>query len=165
MDSDPQWAKDTLAHANHIRWCFDSSPSLDDLRDEIDTYREVMGSDPELVVVDNALDVTHENGDEWSSLRSLMKELKWWARDTEAAILVLHHTSESDLGDPCPPRRAIHGKVAQTPAMILTIGARNGFMAVAPVKNRYGPADQTGSKAVFLSYDPACMRLTDLESR
>ena len=162
MESNPLWGKDILGRAEHIRWCFDPAPSLQDIEEEIQVYREVTGSDPEMVVIDNAVDVTHESGDEFSSLRSLMREVKWWARDTDAAFLILHHTSESFDGHPCPPRRAIHGKVAQVPALVLTLASTESRMAVSAVKNRYGPADPTGAAHVALGYDPAVMYLGDL---
>jgi len=168
LDADREWAADVLKQSANIRWCFDSAPSLRDIEEEILAYREVVGADPELIVIDNAIDVTHDSGDEWSSLRSLMRELKWWARDTEAAVLVLHHTSESANGDPCPPMRSLHGKVAQTPALILTIGTSDnttGFMGVAPVKNRYGPASPGGSNPIWLNYNPGSMFLADMENQ
>ena len=166
MDNDRDWAADVLKRSQHIRWSFDSAPSLQDIEEEILAYREAIGADPELIVIDNAIDVTHDSGDEWSSLRSLMRELKWWARETEAAILVLHHTSEGVTGDPCPPMRSLHGKVAQTPALILTINSASseGFMGVASVKNRYGPANPGGGNPVWLNYNPGSMFLADLET-
>ena len=165
MTTNPQWAADTLRQeVGHIKWMFDASPSLADLEDEIAVYRELQGSDPELLVVDNCVDVTHDSGDEFSSLRSLMRELKWFARDTGAAVLALHHTSESYSGNPAPPRAALHGKIAQVPSCILTLAApQPGFMAVAAVKNRYGPADPTGSTAVWMDYHPASMTVKDLD--
>jgi RecA-family ATPase len=128
-------------------------------------YRELHGADPELVVVDNAVDITHEQGDEFGSLRSLMREVKWWARETGAAFLILHHTSEQYSGNPCPPRSSLHGKISQIPSLVLTLGAdQPGLMAVAPVKNRYGPADATGSTALWMDYTPATMSIKDMDS-
>ena len=165
MADNPQWAagilKDTIGH---IRWMFDASPTLADLEDEINVYREVMGANPELVVVDNAVDVTHESGDEFSSLRSLMREVKWWSRDTSAAFLILHHTSEGYEGYPCPPRAALHGKIAQVPSLIVTLSSdQPGLMAAAAVKNRYGPADASGKTAVWMDYFPTTMTLKDMD--
>ena len=160
-----EWAKEHLVQAEHIKWCFDPAPSLQDIAEEIEVYREVTGSDPQLVVIDNAVDVTHETGDEFSSLRSLMREVKWWARDTDAAFLILHHTSEAVPGNPCPARSSIHGKVAQVPALILTLAADDfGVMRVAPVKNRYSKAVADGSYYVELGYDPSRMLVADLGS-
>jgi predicted ATP-dependent serine protease len=164
IQADPSWASQILAaNAGHITWMFDSSPSMQDLADEISLYREIHGENMKLLVVDNAIDVTHDSGDEFSSLRSLMRELKWWARDTGAACLVLHHTSESYTGDPCPPRAALHGKIAQIPSLICTIAApSDGYMAIASVKNRYGPADPSGKTAMWMEYNPATMQIKDV---
>lgn len=163
MDSDPDWASGILKSADHIRWCFDSSPDLRTIEEEIQVYREVVGENPHLIVIDNAIDVTHDSGDEYSSLRSLMRELKWWSRDTEAAVIVLHHTSEGIPGNPCPPMKSLHGKVAQTPALVLTVQSSDGIMGVAGVKNRYGASRADGSDPVWLSFDPARMHLSDVD--
>ena len=164
IQQDPKWAADVLSkQASHISWMFDPSPSLNDLADEIALYREVNGDYMRLLVVDNAIDVLHESGDEFSSLRSLMRELKFWSRTTGAAVLVLHHTSESYQGNPCPPRAALHGKISQVPSLICTVASpSDGLMSVAPVKNRYGPADPSGSTALWLEYDPARMQIKDI---
>lgn len=166
MQSDPVWAAETLKdQAGHIKWMFDASPSLSDLEDELAVYRELQGSDPELLVVDNCVDVTHDSGDEFSSLRSLMRELKWFARSTGAAVLALHHTSESYNSTLCPPRAALHGKIAQVPSLILTLAApQAGALAVAPVKNRYGKADGSGNTAVWMEYHPESMTVKDVDS-
>jgi len=166
MVSDPEWATAMLReNVSHIRWMFDASPTLADLEDEINVYRELMGDNPSLVIVDNAVDVTHDSGDEFSSLRSLMREVKWWSRDTGAAFLILHHTSEGYEGYPCPPRAALHGKIAQIPSLIVTLSSSEpGLMAAAAVKNRYGPADSTGKTALWMDYFPTNMQLKDLDS-
>lgn len=163
MVSDPEWASALLKeHVGHIKWMFDASPTLKDLEDQINVYRELQGDNPSLIVVDNAVDVTHDSGDEFSSLRSLMREVKWWSRDTGAAFLILHHTSEGYEGYPCPPRAALHGKIAQVPSLIVTLSSSQpGLMAAAAVKNRYGPADATGKTAVWMDYAPETMMLKD----
>ena len=164
MKDDAAWASHVLSrHASHIQWMFDASPTLADLSDEIHLYREIQGDNMRLLVIDNAIDITHDSGDEFGSLRSLMRELKWWARSTESAVLVLHHTSEQYTGNPCPPRSALHGKIAQIPSLICTLNnGFDGLLPVAAVKNRYGPADPTGSTALWLDYDPARMQLKDI---
>jgi len=163
MVDNPEWATKMLEdNVSHIKWNFDASPTLRDLDEELEVYLETQGCYPELVVIDNAVDVSFSDGDEFSSLRTLMKEVKQWARETNAAILVLHHTSESAQGQPCPPRSALHGKISQTPSLVVTISSDlQGLMAACAVKNRYGPASPGGSDAVWLNYDPECMQLTD----
>ena len=99
-------------------------------------------------------------------MRSTIKELKYLARDTNASILILHHTKESYEGKPCQPRSALQGMVAQLPALILTVGTdAPGFIAVAPVKNRYGKADQTGNTAYWLQFNPEIMDISGIPER
>lgn len=163
ISSEPELAKEKLALAKHIYWSFDSSPSLNDLDDEVTALEETLGDSPALIVIDNLMDISMDGGEEFSNMRSALKELKYLARDTNAAILVLHHTQESYSGDPCQPRSSLQGKVAQLPALILTVGQQNGLLGVAAVKNRYGKADASGHSPVWLQFNPEYMFISDLE--
>ena len=144
---------------DHIKWVFDSSPSIDDLELEIRAYVELYGIAPELIIIDNLMNVAAETNDEWSGLRAIMMELHDMARKTEACVMVLHHVSEqSEYGSPSKPpaRRAIHGKVSQLPALILTLGydPNQATLAVAAVKNRFGPhtADASDYAQLLVNY-------------
>jgi hypothetical protein len=144
---------------NHIKWVFDSSPSLDDIELEIRAYVELFGVAPELIVIDNLMNVAAETDNEWAGLRAIMMELHDMARKTEACVLVLHHVSEqSEYGSPTTPpaRRAIHGKVSQLPSLIITMGydPMLGELKIAPVKNRFGPhfADGKDWATLFVNY-------------
>lgn len=164
MMRDKQWASEILGDASHIRWSFESAPSMRDIETELEAHIELTGESPELVVVDNLVDCVGGDGDEWGSLRNMMKDFKWLAREHECSFVVLHHTSEGVQGNPCPPRFSLQGKVAQTPALILTVANDNaGFLGVCPVKNRYGPSYPGGNDPVWLSYDPASMAIADME--
>jgi hypothetical protein len=143
----------------HIKWVFDSSPSLDDIELEIKAYVELYGDAPELIIIDNLMNVSAETDNEWAGLRAIMMELHDMARTTEACVLVLHHVSEqSEYGSPTEPpaRRAIHGKVSQLPALILTLGYNPtaGELKVAAVKNRFGPhaADGKDFATLYVNY-------------
>lgn len=162
LDVSRDWCAQELRRAGHIRWSFESSPTLDDIEEEMLAFIEMHGEPPALLVVDNASDVTLEGtGDEWAVLRELMRSLKWLARNYDTAVLALHHTSEAYRGNPCPPRAAVQGKVNAVPALILTLAATTGWMAVAPVKNRSGWADPSGERALMFAWDPARMFLAD----
>jgi predicted ATP-dependent serine protease len=163
ISDNPALAKDKLSKASHIYWSFDSNPGLGDIDDEVTAIEELLGEPPALIVVDNLMDVAMDGGEEFSGMRSAMKELKYLARDTNAAVLVLHHTKESYSADPCPPRSAVQGMVNQLPALILTLGQHQGLMAVASVKNRYGKADPSGNTPVWLQFNPEYMFIADLE--
>ncbi len=153
----------------HIKWVFDSSPSLDDIELEIKAYVELYGQAPELIVIDNLMNVAAETDNEWAGLRAIMMELHDMARKTEACVLVLHHVSEqSEYGSPTKPpaRRAIHGKVSQLPALILTLGYDpfNGELNIAAVKNRFGPHTADASDYVGLAVNYGACQITDKDA-
>ena len=148
-----------LSEMESIQFVFDSSPSLDDIELEIKAYVELFGIPPELIVVDNLMNVVSESDNEWAGLRAIMVEFHDMARKTEACVLVLHHVSEqTEYGKTTEPpaRRAIHGKVSQLPALIITLGfdPHNQVLKIAAVKNRFGPHTADGSDHIglFVSY-------------
>jgi predicted ATP-dependent serine protease len=152
--------------SGHIFWSFESAPTLGDLDQEVSAFEELWGCSPTLIVIDNLMDIANDGGEEFAAMRSTIKELKYLARDTNAAVLVLHHTKESYSGNPCQPRSALQGMVAQLPALICTVGTNApGYIAVAPVKNRYGKADPTGDTAVWLQFNPEIMDVSDIAER
>ena len=168
LKANPDTAESILAENNHLYWSFESSPTLKDLDEEVSAFETIWGRSPTLIVVDNLMDVALDGHEEFAAMRQIMKELKFLARDTNACVLVLHHTQEGTPGYPCQPRSALQGKVSQIPAMVLTVGQKtlptgiDYYLCVAPVKNRYGRADQTGETYVELSFDPERMYLEDV---
>lgn len=151
----------------HIQWVFDSSPSLDDIELELKAYQELYGVAPELIVIDNLMNVVAETDNEWAGLRAIMTELHDLARNTQACVLVLHHVSESsEYGnqmDAPPARRAIHGKVSQLPSAIVTLAYDpfNKLLKVASVKNRFGPHQADGKDYVSLTANYAACQIQD----
>ncbi len=169
LKKDPDKANEILLLNNHLFWSFESTPTLKDLDEEVSAFETVWGRSPTLIVVDNLMDIAMDGHEEFQGMRAAMKELKYLARDTNAAVLVLHHTKEGFEGYPCQSRSSIQGLVNQIPAMVLTIGQMkqgdDNFLCVAPVKNRYGKADQTGNNYVTLSFNPESMHLNDVMIR
>ena len=166
LKTDPDKSELILQENNHLFWCFESSPTLKDIDEEVSAFETIWGRSPTLIVIDNLMDIAMDGHEEFSGMRQAMKELKYLARDTNAAVLVLAHTKEGHDGYPCQPRSAIQGLVNQIPAMILTIGqalqGRDIFLCAAPVKNRYGRANPNGSEYVSLNFDPVSMQLEDV---
>jgi predicted ATP-dependent serine protease len=166
MSAQKEQAGNILAQTSNLFWSFDSTPTLKDIDEEVSAFETQWGTSPSLIVVDNLMDVAMDGHEEFSGMRSAMKELKYLARDTNAALLVLHHTKESYSGNPCQPRSAIQGMVNQLPAMILTaaqeqIGDDN-YLCVASVKNRYGKADPSGASYMRLLFHPESMQISDV---
>lgn len=169
LQNNPRAYSDYLKDINHIQWCFDSSPSLDDIELEVKAYVELYGVTPELIVIDNLMNVVAEHENEWAGLRQIMVELHDMARKTEACVLVLHHVSEqSEYGDTTTPpqRKAIHGKISQLPSLILTLGYSplDKTLRVAPVKNRFGPMYANADQHVALAVDYATCRIENWDS-
>ena len=170
LQNNSRYYQEYLSKMQNIQWVFDSSPSLDDIEMEIKAYIELYGIAPELIVIDNLMNVAAETDNEWAGLRAIMMELHDMARKTEACVLVLHHESEqSEYGSPTmpPPRRAIHGKVSQLPAIILTLGydPSQGMLRVAAVKNRFGPHYADASRWATLFTNFAACQIGDSDSQ
>lgn len=171
VDANPDWAAGLMReYADHISWMgdehgFDAAPTLDDILDEVKVFREVYGTNPECIVIDNATDVAYNTGDPWESLRALCRELKFVARDTNAAMVVLHHTRDISSYETCPPQDALQGKIAVVPQVILTLASPDpSTLLVAPVKNRHGRMDRTGRWSIPMFYNPATMTIKDVSS-
>lgn len=59
-----------LQDTSHIQWVFDSSPNLDDIESEVKAYVELYGIYPELIIIDNLMNVVAEHDNEWAGLRT-----------------------------------------------------------------------------------------------
>ena len=167
LDVKSNYYDESFEKMKHIQWVFDSSPSLDDIELEVKAYQELYGVPPQLIVVDNLMNVAAETDNEWAGLRAIMMELHDLARNTEACVLVLHHVSEaSEYGDGTypPARRSIHGKVSQLPSLMLTLGydPMGKQLRVAAVKNRFGPNSADGKDWVPLDANYAACQIGDV---
>ena len=119
-----------------------------------------LGEYPHLIIVDNLMNVVSLHENEWTGLRDIAKSMHHMARETDAAVFILHHTSENEGRPDVPPaRKAIQGKVSQLPELILTVALvpSTGEFRVAPVKNRFGANTPTGEDYITLWADPARM--------
>lgn len=142
--SQPAKAAELLAQYDFVRFDFQPDPSLDDVWYSTQAYAEMHGRWPAQIVVDIASDIGHDTGDEWGSLRDLLRQSKVLARETGAHVWLVHHASDSQsTKKPCPRRSDIAGKVAQIPELILTCGMDDQMrLNVAVVKNRWAKADK-----------------------
>lgn len=168
LNSQKDMSSQLLSSVSNIFWSFDSTPTLRDIHEEVLAFETQWGTSPTLIIVDNLMDVAMDGYEEFGGMRQAMKELKYLARNTNAAVLVLHHTQETVSGYPCQPRSAVQGKVNQVPAIILTtaqeqVGDEN-YLCVSPVKNRYGRASQNGDFYMRLIFHPESMQLVDVQS-
>lgn len=128
-----------------VAFDFETDPSYQHIFEELVAYFELWGDYPQIVVVDNLMDVAGDNDDEYGGMRDTTRAMKRFARVTGCAVILLHHCNESEKRENHPPaRREITGKVAQKPEMILTVQLDGTLMRIACVKNRSGPKDPKG---------------------
>lgn len=148
-----------------LRFVFDpSEPDMEDITNALTAYLELWGVYPELIVVDNLMNMKNdESGNEWQGMRQTVKALHWLARKTKACVWLLHHTSEQNPEwiTSAPPRTAIQGKLNQLPEVILTMANNEGVLWVAVVKNRHGESDPMARAPLRMVVDFVCMRLWD----
>lgn len=140
---------DTL---NGLSWSFEEDLSYDNIDEEIQAFLELWGTTPDFCIVDNLMDIEGQAEDEFGTSQRAMKALVQLARRTDSAVIVLAHTGEDFKEEPCPPKKAVRGKVSQKPAMIWTTSDHGGRRPIAVVKDRYGRnVDKTGATAVMLT--------------
>ena len=140
-----------------IRFVFEDSPTYKDVELEVAAYAEVYGRFPEVIVIDNMMNLVGESDDEWSSHRDHAKVIHRLTRITKAAVFVLAHMGE-DKVDPSAnpqPRTKLQGKVSHLPKVILSLAFDGQVLKVAAVKNRFGPGDASGRTFVELYCNPA----------
>lgn len=140
-----------------MRMVFEDSPTYKDVELETAAYAEVFGDFPKIIVIDNLLNLTGENENEWGAHRDHARVIHRLTRVTGAAVFVLCHMGE-DKVDPSStpqPRTKLQGKVSHLPKVILSLAFDGERLKVAAVKNRFGPADASGRTYVELWCAPA----------
>lgn len=141
-----------------FRFCFNPNPDAMDIAGEMDAWVEAWDAYPKIIVLDNLLDIIPSSGDnEFAGYKSILLDAKTLARTTGAAVFILHHMSEAGTDPLVPsPRKALQGKVAQTPENILSVAFDNNTneFKVSAVKHRNGPADASGRKFITLQAIP-----------
>lgn len=151
-----------LNRARHIRFVFDSSPSIEDVNSHCLAYGYAFGMWPKLIIVDNVSDVFTET-EGHQGLEEVMEWLAQLARKTGACIVGLHHVvGEYESGDKVVPLGGLKGKISKKPTLILTLSrvpANESVMNVAIVKNRAGIASASGHHSIWLGMDLSRMWL------
>jgi len=156
LKDDPERAQEIAREAHPLlRWEFDVE-TLDDVDQQCMAWQEVFGDPPALLILDNLIDITSGEADEWSSSRKTLRELKMLAKELSTAVLVLHHVGEGDntKKDGAPASKDILGRDNRLAAVVMTMAVDAGnIAAIAVVKNRYGPSDPKAENPVSFYFD------------
>lgn len=155
LTDSPEFAADYLREMEMVRWSFNPSPTLEDIQLEVEAFAEIYGEYPHLIVIDVLVNVSYYADTDHGSVGEILKYLHGMARETRAAVIVVHHCTEAVGGHPCPPRSAIMQKRNELPVLILSVAVQGEIFHVAPLKNRWGPQDPSGKTAIGMHVDPA----------
>jgi predicted ATP-dependent serine protease len=157
-----EFYEDELKTLKHLRFDFDPSPTLDDIQLSIQAYGEAFGEYPQLLIIDNLLNIAALHDNEWTGMRDIAKAMHHIARETDAAVFMLHHTTEAEGRPELPPsRKSIQGKISQLPEMILTVAMDHDTSEyrIACVKNRFAKNSAAGTDYTVLFADASRMTL------
>lgn len=151
-----------------LRLDYEAAPSIDHMEQQLESYWELFGEYPAIIVVDNVTNVdkmSPTDGDPFSGLEGLMDYLHTMARNTGACVFALHHVNgEYSNGDKPIPLNGIKGQIHRVPEMVLTIWKPEpGVLGVSKVKLRGGEADQSGETWVPLRFEGKMMQITDMD--
>jgi len=153
-----------LQGLDNIRFVYDPNPTLDAIDGEIKAWVELYGKSPDLIVIDNLLNVVYETSEnEWTGLRHLMAEMHAVARQSGSALFVLHHTSEGEGKATEPPtQRSVMGKVSHAPELVLTVAIEpdEQEMRLCAVKNRAGKSNASAREGSWVRLDADLSRMT-----
>lgn len=149
-----------LSEYDFIRWDFTPNPTLDDVWLGVYAYAVMEGAWPQQVVIDIASDVYLEgHKDEYAMLKQLMRECKALARETGAAVHLVHHVTDGwhpTAERPVPSRSDILGKLSALPVLMVNFApGGEGEVLAACVKNRFAKCDASGREYFRMRVSPA----------
>lgn len=164
INADPEGAGAALQRFDFLRWNFLPNPDLNDVWLETYAYAETHGVWPKVILIDILKSVALPNGgaDEWGTLREVMLESVVLARETEAAVILVHHATDGAKGKPVPTRADVLGKVAALPAVMVNVGMDDADeLWVAGVKVRKAKSDPDAKNPFRMTVKPECAQVTD----
>jgi hypothetical protein len=159
VKSDIDQYADRLRELSDLQVVFHAE-DVDDIRLQVKAFEQRFGIPPDVVVLDNAGNLTSALDNEWALLKALTLELDLLAREEQMAVIACAHTTDLESTSPAG-RTKILGRVSQYPRLILSVGFDpvSGEYKVAAVKNSSGPSDVSASHPVTLYADPSRMYL------
>ena len=152
----------------HIWWCFDSSPTCQDIEHELEAYAMVTGRYPSLIIVDNLMDISFRGLEERQGQDAVLDYLKQLATRTQAAMVVLCHVVASgrdvdsdgrqifvdySTGKHPIPLSGLMNKIDKRPRLVLTLYQHDvNVLGICVVKNNNGWRDAEGKNPVLVPW-------------
>lgn len=152
----------------NIQFSFGQPIRWSKLEMELDAYAEVHNAYPQVLVIDNLMDIEGCE-DEYQAQMNAMQILAGFAREYGMTVIVIHHatdksgSAELQPGHP-PSRKEIKNGLAEKPELVLTVGLEpnTGEFKIACVKQREGPANPAGKTYARLQAYPEITRFGPL---
>jgi hypothetical protein len=162
-----------LKEFTNVWFDFDAAPSLTHIEEEVLAYAYMYGCWPEILVLDNLVNVFDESGGEgFAGHESTMSFLVDLARKTEAQVTVLHHVvGDAESGDQPLKLKDVRGKITKLQTLMIGLAYTDDFLTTGRplgayvLKNRSGKADASGGLSVTLQADLDRMLITDLDEK
>lgn len=159
-DDAPEW-KALEGEMDHIWFCWDQAPTMDDINSEIEAYVTVTGEFPHVIIVDNLKNMVSENPNEAKHVEydEIMEALKVLAGDTHSAVVVLHHvTGMYENGTEPIPLNGLLGKPGKACRLIVTLWTVERFegqvnLGMSIVKNSNGKAQADGQFGATVAWN------------
>lgn len=152
-----------------VRFNYDSSPTLDVIKTNMDAFEELHGEYPHFTIVDNVTNVQNGTADNaenpFGGLESFMEFLNTMARETQSCVIGLHHTLGAYNDGMRPiPLSGVKGQITRVPPQVLTLfRPTDDQIGVSVVKNRGGRADASGNRYAILEFEGSTMTIRDPE--
>jgi predicted ATP-dependent serine protease len=148
------------AATSHVFWEWNTSPDINDIRKQMDSFAALVGDYPHLLVVDNLRNLYSEEADTQAQQHAC-ESLKSIAAETGSAVLVMHHVvGQYEDGNIAVPLSGLENKVGKAPALVVTFSyGKLGDLRAAVVKNRYGQANAAGLYRAFIPINTGIMKV------
>lgn len=143
-------------------WCWNPAPTMEEIERQVLATDEAWGRMPDLIVVDNLMNLAHDSDNEYAAMRQSCSDFHQLSRVTGAAVVVLHHVSENASKPDWPaPKSAIHGKLSPLPEVIWSVAMlpKEDRYLLSPVKDRHGTPDPKAEDAITLYVDAPRMSI------
>lgn len=152
----PDAYADFFTQVPNVRFSYEDSPTYHELEMEVAAYAEVFGRFPEVIVVDNVVNLVGDSEDEWAAHRDHAHVLHALAHRTQSAVIALAHMAD-DRADPSKPapRSKLMGKISALPKAIWSLALDGDQLHVSPVKNKHGREYPSGQVYATVFTDPS----------
>lgn len=138
--------------------------TLRGIDEELDAYVELYDSYPELIVIDNLMDMEDAQAD-YQAQMEMMQAINELSRSTGSSVFILHHASDKSWDAKAAPwsppsRDQVKGGMSEKPELSLSVGLnpRTNEFRVATIKQRMGRSDPTGETYASFTADLSTTR-------